>query len=869
MLRNNLEGELPTQFASWSKIVSFNLAHNHFKGSIPPSIGNMSSLRFLHLASNNLEGAIPLEVAHFAKLEFIVLSVNNLHGVIPPPLYNISTLNLIGLDNNKFEGAFPANFGFTLPLLQSFFAGWNGFSGQLPQSIANASNLVLFDIVQNNIIGPVPINFGCLSDLQVLNLGANQLGDNQQPDDLSFFSSLVNCSRLTELSLFKNGLRGKLPSSIVNLSATIEMLDLFGNQIHGSIPREIGKLVNMTVLSLFNNSLTGIIPESVGELSRLGLLYWDGKNISGVIPTSISNNTQLVVLAIQYNRLQGNIPAGLFNISTLQKLYLTDSGIGGVIPDQIVGLSSQCVFLYLGQNLFTGPLPSTIGSFKHLVRLDVSNNKLTGNLPATLGECVMLEELQMEGNLFEGRIPISFKALKSLVILDLSSNKISGNIPRFFDGFQFIEFLNLSHNKLGGEVPKNGLYSNTSRFSIIRNFQLCGGIQALKLPACPVDISNNKKKSFSKRTIPLLVLLPLFIMSACLAFIFYRHRKTKQTNVPEPVLQDSQYPRLTYKEILQATNEFSPNNLLGEGRYGSVYRGIIESLEQTVAVKVLHVEIRGAKKSFLAECETLKNIRHRNLIKIITACSSTDFEGNDFKALVFEYMTNGSLDNWLHPSLSHRGNERNLTLLQRLNISIDVAMGVDYLYNQGHTKIIHCDIKPSNILLDDEFVARVGDFGLARFSFAATSGVNQTQTSSTGIRGTVGYVPPVLTFSSAEYGTGGEISAEGDVYSYGILLLEIFSGKRPTCSSILMDNCNNLHEYVKNALPHRGMDIDPRIVLDQEDDMHSMELCLHQYLKWGYHVQLRRQENALTLVLLLKNYMEQETNSCREGSKPG
>ena len=159
------------------------------------------------------------------------------------------------------------------------------------------------------------------------------------------------------------------------------------------------------------------------------------------------------------------------------------------------------------------------------------------------------------------------------------------------------------------------------------------------------------------------------------------------------VLQDSQYPRLSYPDLLSATNRFSQNNLVGRGRYGSVYKGVLESLEHTVAVKVLNVKESGANKSFLADCKTLRNIRHRNLIKIITTCSSTDFKGNDFKALVYEFMMNGSLDNWLHPSPSDQGNDRNLTLLQRLNISIDVALGVDYLHHHNHKSIIHCDIK--------------------------------------------------------------------------------------------------------------------------------------------------------------------------------
>ncbi|XP_074345835.1 LRR receptor-like serine/threonine-protein kinase EFR [Apium graveolens] len=808
MRANHLEGKLPADFSSWSKLEGFDLSVNNFTRSISPSIGNLSSLCILSLGRNNLVGRIPFEVSHLAKLEILELSINRLSGMVPLQLYNSSFLNIVSLNLNELEGTFPTDLSFTVPKLQVFGVSKNRFSGQLPPSIVNASNLLKLDITGNNFIGPIPNNLGSLLNLQLLGLGQNRLGENMQPDDLSFFSSLVNCTHLWRLGLFESGLRGELPKSIVNFSNAMEEMYLYDNQIYGSIPREIGKLVNMIILDLHKNLLTGSIPESVGTLSKLSLLNLSENNISGAIPTSICNVTQLFYLNLMNNTLQGSIPAQLFNSATLEQFSIAYNRLTGVIPDEIV-FSSHFLKLDLYQNLLTGPLPSNIGRFKQLVGLDVSYNKLTGDIPATLDGCLMLEALYMAGNHFQGKIPSSFKALKNLAILDLSNNDISGSIPSFFDDFQ-MEFLNLSHNKLGGQVSKRGLFSNVSAFSIIGNLELCGGVQALHLSTCSVKVSRNKKKPFALRVILILVLVPLGILLACLAFIFYRRQNSKELNGPIPGFEDSQYPKLSYQNLLLATNGFSADNLLGEGRYSSVYKGVLESVEHTVAVKVLNVEIHGANKTFLAECETLRNIRHRNLIKIITACSSIDHKGNAFKALVFEFMTNGSVDNWLHPSPSYQGNERNLTLLQRLNIAIDVALGVDYLHHHGHSSIIHSDIKPSNILLDENFVAHIGDFGLARFSFA-TSDANPAHMSSTGIRGTVGYVPP-------EYGMCGEISAEGDVYSYGILLLEMFSGKRPTESSISMNNDKDLHDYVRKTLPQRVMDIvDPRIVPYQEE----------------------------------------------------
>jgi hypothetical protein len=233
--------------------------------------------------------------------------------------------------------------------------------------------------------------------------------------------------------------------------------------------------------------------------------------------------------------------------------------------------------------------------------------------------------------------------------------------------FPVLKFLNLSFNNLEGEVPTKRIFKNASAVEVKGNSALCGGIQELHLHACPIQGSKKHRKHVAFKlilAIGIAVLCSTLLSKICL----YRLRKSKK-NCLSVFSFGRLYHKISYEELLNATEGFSLRSLIGLGNFGSVYNAILGLDKRTVAVKVLNLQKQGASKSFVAECEALRNMRHRNLIKILIACSSIDFEGNDVKALVYEFMPNGSLEMWLHLEDAFK-QMRNLNLLQKMNIAI-------------------------------------------------------------------------------------------------------------------------------------------------------------------------------------------------------
>ncbi|CAN7074925.1 hypothetical protein Bca4012_090743 [Brassica carinata] len=798
---NHLGQGLPSEVGSLRNLVTLDLGKNNLNGKIPVSLGNLTSLRLLSFDENNMEGEIPDAIARLTQMMVFAIHINQFSGVFPPAIYNLSSLQSLDMFGNGFSGNLRPDFGNLLPNLEELSLGNNSLTGAIPSTLANISTLQFLAIERNSLTGSIP-SFSKLQYLQLLDLNHNSLGS-FSAGDLEFLVSLTNCTQLQSLDVAFNRLGGDFPISIVNLSMNLNDLSLHKNSISGSIPHDIGNLIGLQTFWFSENLLKGPIPTSFGKLLGLVELSVHANRMSGEIPYSLGNITRLEKLLLSNNSFEGIIPPSLGKCSHLLYLHIHNNKLNGIIPQEIMQISTL-ISLKMSNNSLTGSLPEDVGRLQNLGNLSVAHNKLSGKLPKTLGNCLSMERLDLQGNTFDGTIP-DISGLVGIKAADFSSNNLSGRIPEYLANFNLLEYLNLSFNNFEGNVPTKGKFINATIVSIFGNKNLCGGVLELQLKPCFTQPPrSSRKKLVIWVSIGISLLLLLFIASVPLCWLKIRNKKN--TNEATPSLLWAFHEMISYGDLRNATDGFSSSNLIGSGSFGTVFKSFLPAENKVVAVKVLNMQRRGAMKSFMAECESLKDIRHRNLVKLLTACSSIDFQGNEFRALIYEYMPNGSLDMRLHPKEIKEISRpsRTLTLLERLNIVIDVASVLEYLHISCHEAIAHCDLKPSNVLLDDDLTAHVSDFGLARILLKYDQETFINQLSSAGVRGSIGYAAP-------EYAMGGEISVHGDAYSFGILILELFSGKRPTDEMFGGDF--TIRSCIRSALPDQVLDVADESIL--------------------------------------------------------
>ncbi|XP_027062704.1 probable LRR receptor-like serine/threonine-protein kinase At3g47570 [Coffea arabica] len=707
------------------------------------------------------------------------MEFNSLTGSIPAGIFNISTLGRLGLQNNKLSGLIPA-------------------------SISNASKLTFLYLDTNRFSGPIPSSLGNLRLLRWLDLSANHFTTEPSSRELSFINYLTNCKYLEILSFNDNPLHGILPISVGNLSTSMERFYAYDCGIKGSIPDAFGNLSNLVVLSLFVNHLSGPVPATVKQLQKLQVLNFYDNRLSGSIPDSFCELKSLYGLYLGKNQLRGSIPSCISNVSSLRKISFDGNFLNSSIPASLWNLS-DLFYLGLSSNSLNGSLPQEIENLKMITILDLSGNHLSGNIPSSIGALQSLANLSLAQNKLEGPIPDSLGHMLRLELLDLSNNNLSGSIPKSLETLLQLDYINLSFNHFRGEIPSSGPFKNFTYESFMFNDDLCGD-ERFHVPPCN---SRQIHRSSRKKLFHMLGIISgiaaTIIAGTTVVILLLRCRRKDAVSRNVDLLPVVVPRRISYYELVQATIAYDESNLIGKGSFGSVYKGILAD-GTVVAVKVFTFLTEVTSRSFDAECQVLRNLRHRNLTKVIGSCSNLEF-----KALVLAYMPNGSLEKWLY---SHN---LCLDLLQRTSIMTDVASALEYLHFGYTTPVVHCDLKPSNILLDENMVAHVSDFGIAKILDEENSAMH-TQTLAT-----LGYMAP-------EYGVEGQVSIRIDAYSFGILLMETFSRMKP--SDEMFKDDLSLKSWIEESLPNATIQIIDANLLRQQDEHFNEKLqCVSMIFK--------------------------------------
>ncbi|KAL9252848.1 LRR receptor-like serine/threonine-protein kinase RPK2-like protein [Drosera capensis] len=787
---NMLHGTIPSEIGrNCEKLEYLDLSFNDLSLGIPSNLGNCGQLRILSLHSNMLEDSIPSELGQLKKLEVVDLSRNSLSGFIPAQLGNCSELSVLVL-SNLFDPL--PTFGRQGSDAKTYGTDdYNYFEGGLPAGIALLPKLRILWAPRASLEGTIPSSWGSCNSLEMLNLAGNLLtGD--IPD------GLARCENLHFLDLSSNKLNGELGGELPISCMTV--FDVSGNSLTGSLPMfgnhtcpldpllaaysyDPNDIPSCYLLFFTSRALSRSPFSMVRGNIEFAIIHNLGQNnFNGsfqTLPLGLNGSKQRISYAYLAgkNDFGGSFPVSLFEKCDeldLMILNVSSNKISGQFPTDIATRCKSLVLLDASANLINGSIPSELGTLQSLVALNLSGNILNDQIPVSLGQISSLRLLLLSKNRLNGSIPSSFGLLHSLEVLDLSSNDLMGPIPEDLGQLKNLSVLLLNDNKLSGKVPST-LTNVTllSRFNVSFN-NLSGPLpmndqggseesQSSATSAAPSSASSPRARGSGFTSIEIATVTSASaIFSVLLALIIlcvYTRKSNRKSKVLATVKKevvtftDIGVP-VTFEAVVRATGNFSLTNCIGNGGFGATYKAEI-SPGVLVAVKRLSVGRFQGAQQFHVEIKTLGRLRHPNLVTLIGYHAS---ETEMF--LIYNYLPGGNLEKFIQDRSTRAVDWRILH-----KIALDIARALAYLHDQCVPRVLHRDVKPSNILLDEDFNAYLSDFGLARLL-----GTSETH-ATTGVAGTFGYVAP-------EYAMTCRVSDKADVYSYGVVLLELLSDKK-------------------------------------------------------------------------------------------
>ncbi|KAJ8774911.1 hypothetical protein K2173_019915 [Erythroxylum novogranatense] len=810
---NGLRGKIPREIGDHcEKLEHLDFSANFLFGGIPSSFGNCGNLRTLLLYSNSLEEILPPELGLLGNLEVLDVSRNCLSGPIPREVGNCSKLSVLVLthgfdprqdansskgdyalgevssitdDSNFFQGAVPVEI-MSLRNLRMLWAPKTTLDGKLPATWDSCDNLEIVNLAHNFFTGNIPGGFSKCRKLWYLDLSSNRF-DGELIKELP-----VPCMTVFDVS--ENALSGSFPSFYSRRCPLVPSIDgypfghydisfaylsYFSNKYH---PREDGEV---SVFHNFGgNNFTGNVQSLPIAAPRLGMettyTFLAGENkLTGPFPGMLfekCGQLKTLIANVSNNRMYGPIPADIGTVCrSLKLLDVSKNQIVGPIPPGIGNLVSL-ESLNFSWNLLQDQIPNSISQIKGLKYLSLAGNKLNGSIPSSMSELQSLEVLDLSSNLLTGEIPSGLANLKNLTSLLLNDNKLSGQIPTGLANVSMLSAFNLSFNNLSGPLPLGNNYMKCS--SVLGNPYLrpCR-VFSLTVPSPDLQGTTSQGQGYAVSPTSQVqggggsgftsieiasIASASAIVSVLLALIvlFFYTRKWKpksriagSARKEVKLFTDIGGP-LTFDNVVCATGTFSASNCIGNGGFGSTYKAEIFP-GFLVAIKRLAVGRFQGVQQFHAEIKALASLQHPNLVTLIGYHAS---ETEMF--LIYNYLPGGNLEKFIQERST-----RAVNWIVLHKIALDIARALAFLHDECVPRVLHRDVKPSNILLDEEFNAYLSDFGLARLL-----GTSETH-ATTGVAGTFGYVAP-------EYAMTCRVSDKADVYSYGVVLLELLSDKK-------------------------------------------------------------------------------------------
>ncbi|KAH7654561.1 Non-specific serine/threonine protein kinase protein [Dioscorea alata] len=802
-------GTIPEELKNLMHLFNLNLAQNYLTGPLPAFIGNLTAMKWLTVGTNALSGPIPKELGYLKNLITLSIASNNFSGSLPPELGNLVNLQELHLRSCGASGEMPPTLA-KLKNLKKLWASDNNFSGKFPDFIGNLENLSSLRMQGNSFQGPIPSSFANLTKLTDLRIG----------DVLSSGSSLTLVSNMTSLSI----------------------LILRNNKISDTIPQDFAKYTSLKILDLSFNNLTGPLPSSLFNLTSLSHLFLGNNSLSGSLPAQKSSS--LLNIDLSYNQLSGSFPSWVsqqnVHLNLVANNFVIDNSNISTLPHGLNCLQrdvpcNQGSPIHYSFAIKCGGRRNLKASDGVLYEIDNADLTTSSYFVAELNKwAVSSVGWFADASNFSYIISSQSQFENTLDSELFQTARISPSSLRYYGlglqngnyriKLQFAEILYLDpptwksvgqrvfniyiqgkleeedfdiRKEAGGAsntaVIKEFIAPVTNNFLEIHFFwagkgtcciptQGYYGASVSAISVSPYDFTPNvsnpaattsSKKNNTGLVASLAATVVVLCLSAIVGVVIWKRR---QNNGDEELVEISaKADTFSYAELRAATGDFNFDNKLGEGGFGRVFKGKLND-GRVVAVKQLSEASRHGKHQFMTEIATISAVQHRNLVSLYGCC----IEGNR-SLLVYEHLENGSLDQAIF--------EKKIFLdwPARFEICLGTARGLAYLHEESRMRIVHRDVKASNILLDTNLNPKISDFGLAKLYDDKKTHI------STRVAGTIGYLAP-------EYAMRGRLTEKADVFGFGVVALEVVCGRRNTNESLepekvyLLEWAWHLHE---------------------------------------------------------------------------